>query len=155
MFSPTHASELTTEGFACGEPDTPIIFLKEHTISSDLFSSDGKDSREVRGRERVRSEDHSPTKRYIRVNRRIFAIEELTNCDKVLRLVRPTKSGSGKKLTMISENAESDEIVLSCTAMPLNLARVETMADLESPMSHYYGGGKHEETPSVISVQEV
>lgn len=56
---------------------------------------------------------------------------------------------------MISENAESDEIVLSCAAAPLNLARVETMADLESPLTHFYGVGVDEDTPSVISVHEV
>lgn len=145
---------MTAEGFACAEPDTPIIFLKEYTSSSDLFSSDDKDGREARGRERRRSEDHSPTKRYILMNRRVFAVEELTNSDEVLRCVRPIKSGSAKKLTMISENAESDDMVLSCAAMPLNLARVETMADLESPISHFYGGAK-DEVASVISVHEV
>jgi hypothetical protein len=88
----------------------------------------------------VRSEDNSPTKRYILVNRRVFAIEELTSSEEVLRVVRPpAKSGTGKKLTMISENAESDEMALSCAVGPLNLARVETMADLESPLTHYYG----------------
>lgn len=59
---------------------------------------------------------------------------------------------------MISENHESDEMVLSCAPGPtLNLARVDTMADLESPMTHFYSGNltKELDTPSVLSVHDI
>ena len=77
----------------------------------------------------------------------------------MLRCVRPSeKIGLDKKLSMISENRESDEMVLSCAPGPtLNLARVETMADLESPMTHFYSGNltKELDTPSVLSVHDI
>jgi hypothetical protein len=59
MASPEHVSDVTAEGFPCHENDTPIILYKEKIISPDIYLSDGK------GRHRVRSEDNSPTNRYI------------------------------------------------------------------------------------------
>jgi len=57
--SPDYVSEVTAEGFPAHENDTPIILLKEKNFSSDFYSSDGK------RRERLRSEDNSPTIMYI------------------------------------------------------------------------------------------
>jgi hypothetical protein len=54
-----YISDVTAEGFPAHENDTPIILLKEKNFSPDFYRSDGK------RRERLRSEDNSPSKMYI------------------------------------------------------------------------------------------